>query len=927
MNHGSRPDPRVRLDAWFDEALSLEGDARDALLRRIEAEDAALAMDLRALLRLAAAEDAALPLPAVGPARWAALFDDDAHARDDAPLPGRIGVWTPVARIGHGGMGTVYRVERDADGFHQTGALKLLRPGTESEDFLRRFTEERRILATLTHPGIARLLDGGRSADGRPYLVMEYVDGRPLDRACDERALDIDARIALFLRIADAVAHAHRNLVAHRDLKPGNILIGADGAPKLLDFGIAKAFEARADDPATGEVTVAPTLFQAFTPDYAAPEQVLGHPTSTVTDVYQLGLLLYELLTGHRAQHAQEASPRAIETAVCTTVPPRPSERVGDDDHQRCAARATTPAALRRKLRGDLDNIVSKALRKAPERRYASVAALIEDLERWRRGQTVRARPETWTYRTGKFLKRNAWAVVATTTIFALILGYAITATLQADALARERDRARAETAKAQKTLELLNIVFALSSPRNSGGIQLSARQALDAAWRAIEKELGNEPEMEAELVDAIGNAYREAGEYQTARGLLERGLHASRRLAGSRPLLLARAQRSLGEVLSLQEEFLSAQTHLRAALAGYRAVHGPRHRDIAQTLHLLGVLEERRGDFAAAASLHRDALAMRRGLFGERNPNVAESINRLGLVLRQQGDYAGAEPLLSQALTLRRQLLPQQHPDLLGSLSNVAMIRADLGEYDAAEQLYREALARLIGSLGKDHPEVAIVMGNLALLLQKSGRTADARPLMDEVLRIRRRALGERHPLTAQTLSDMGLLLAGDGDPESAERYYLQALDAFPETHRGRGATVFNLGQLAERRGDFATAERRYREAIVLQRRDFGDDHDRVGADLNRLGVVLHRQGRLAEAETSMRQALAIYRRRLPAGHRRIALVLMPFPALLLERGKRDEAIALLEEALKIRGVALGENDPLTRETADALRRAKRGT
>ncbi len=943
--HGDGEDPRIRLDALFDQALELEGDARAQFLADLDAREPALAAELRALLTLAESpglDASGLTPRALAQPLWQALFDHASGSGElEAPSPTlpfddfNIGVWHALRTLGRGGMGTVYLVERSEGGFRQHGAMKLLRAGADSDEFLRRFEQERQILATLNHEGIARLLDGGRDPQGRPYLVMEYVEGEPIDRACDRERLSIDQRVALFAQVAQAVAYAHRNLIAHRDIKPGNIIVGTDGKAKLLDFGIAKAL---ADEP-LGEEPLTRTALRVFTPDYATPEQVYGQPASTATDVYQLGLLLCELLTGQRAQRVADMSQQTLENAICRAEPVRPSERVAGDDAA-AAARQTTPSALRRKLRGDLDNIVLKALRKEPERRYASAIAMVEDLERWRQGRPVRARAETWGYRSGKFVRRHAWAVAAGVAIVAMIAGYAVTVTIQANALARERDRAQAEAAKAQQVKTLVLRLFEGANPHASGSAQLTARELLDRGWAAIERELGGQPDVQIELLDAVGEAYRQLGVYDSAAALFARSLQIARTEASRQPLLLARALRSQGRIRGELGKYAAAETDLRDALGRYRAAFGADHDEVASTLGDLAHLLDLRGEFADAETLYREALAMRRKLHGERHLSVAKNLGDLGMIMRRQGDYVGAEPLLSQSLSLHRQLLPPQHPEIAYVLSDLAQVRNDLGEYDSAEALYREALASLQNSLGEAHPNVAVTMITLARVLKTRRDFDGARDLLLRALDIRRKALGERHPSIALNLNDIGqtYLESSDSKPghlkttsldhadlDHAERYYREALGIYPADSPGRSMVIFNLGQVAEKRGDFVAAERQYREALVGQRKHYGDEHDRVAMQLNRLGIVLYRQKRLDEAETAMRQALAIYRKRLAAGHQRFAVVLLPLGQLLIERGRAEEAEPLLREALKVRKEAFGENDPRTTEAAQALASATR--
>ncbi|MCF7220549.1 serine/threonine-protein kinase [Marilutibacter chinensis] len=919
------PDPRQRIDALFEQALDLDEAARVALLDRETAGDPALRAEVEALLELAGREAPQLRPDALLEGAllraWAAEHGDGHAAATglDGDASGlQLGHWRLLRRLGQGGMGTVYLAERVNAGFRQLGALKRLHVALGSSEFLHRFAQERQILASLNHPGIARLLDGGRDDDGHPFLVMEYVEGEPLDRYCDDRRLDIGQRLALFVRICEAVAHAHRHLIVHRDIKPSNIVVTADGEVKLLDFGIAKVL-------GDAEAPLQPltrTAMRVFTPEYAAPEQVTGAAATTATDVYQLGLLLYELLGGHRAQETGAGSAAALERAICDSEPVRPSQRI---DSEVAAARGTTASALRRRLRGDLDNIVLKALRKVPERRYDSALALAEDIGRWRRRRPVHARPEGIAYRGWKFVRRHPFGIAASAAMLAMLVAYAVTVTRQANTIAHERDRAQAEATKARQVQALVLQLFEGADPTLSGGTKLSARELLDRGWEGIERELGGQPEARAELLDTVGEAYRQLGEYERAGPLFTQALSIAREHAGTAPLQLARALRSRGRLHSDLGEFEQAEALLRDALAHYRRALGEPHVEIANTLGDLGFMLTRAADYPAAERVHRDALEMRRRLFGNEHPDVADSLVKLGMALRNQGNYAAAEPLLSEALAIRRRLLPPSHPHLAHNMSDLALLRADLGEYDSAESLYRESLTLTAHAHGRRHPHVATVLNNLARLLQAQRRFDEAESLLREALDIRRQALGDIHHTVAMNLNDLGQVRAEAGDLESAEQLYLEALSTYAPDHPWRAATISNLGQLAERRGDLLEAERLYVEALEGQRNHYGADHDRVANVLVPLGTVLHRQGRLDDAEASLRQALDIYRLRLRPGHPRVAGALLPLGLLLAERGRDAEATALLEEAVRIRHAAYGDGDVRTTEATQALTRLRR--
>jgi serine/threonine-protein kinase len=915
---GSDTDARIALDALFERALSMEPPEREALLRDLERDAPAQAVELRELLALAADDSDALQPPRSDAARWQALFDALPETDAATPPAAEIGVWRPLRLLGRGGMGTVHLAERFEGGFRQQGALKLVHGDVDSDEFLQRFAQERQILASLNHPGIARLLDGGRDAAGRPYLVMEYIEGEPLDRHCDARRLGVEERVTLFLQVVHAIGHAHRNLVAHRDLKPTNILVAADGTVKLLDFGIAKVLS----DEAPGAQPLTRTAMRMFTPEYATPEQVLGETAAASADIYQLGLLLYELLTGHRAQRVEGFSQRALEDAICRSAIVPPSARVADADDALCAQRGTTPAALRRKLRGDLDNILLKALRKEPERRYASAGDLADDLDRWRTGLPIRARPETFRYVTAKFVRRHAWAVTAAATIVLLLVGYAVTATLQSKALARERDRARAEAIKARQVQSLVLRLFQGADPVAAGGVRMSARDLLDRGWIGIESELRGQPEIQAEVLDTIGEAYRNLGEYDRAEPLLDRGLAISRGLVPRDPAALSRALASRGRLGIDVGDFQRGKALLEEALRLRRQAQPPNPLGVAATLTDLGLLSNRSGNPAAAEAFYRESLDIRRRTLGPEHPLVAANLDDLGIVRREQARYEEARTLYAQALAIYRKRLPPTHPHLAESLSNLALAHSDLGDYANAERLYREAQQRLRRSLGDQHPAVAINMNNLARVLQTKRDFEGARRQLEGALAIRREALGERHPMVALNMNDLGLLAFESGALDEAERHYRRALDAYAPDNPWRSATVFNLARLFEERGDLAAAERGYREALDAQRAQYGADHDRVATDLNRLGVVLHKQGRLEEAEAAMRESLAIFRKRLPADHPRLATAALTLGRLLLDRKRAEEAAPLLREALAIRDKAYGDKDPRTQDARKAADR-----
>ena len=687
-----------------------------------------------------------------------ALFDRDFVGEALAALEGEepetsglagkhVGAYELVEEVGRGGMGSVYRAER-ADGlFEQEVAVKLMRQELETDVLRRRFEQERQILARLQHEGIARLFGGGVTDEGQPYLVMEYVEGLPITTYCDRHGLSVARRLRLFRDVCAAVHYAHQHLVIHRDLKPSNILVaGAEGpagaAPqvKLLDFGIARPLDT---DEGEGALPLTRTGGRMMTLEYAAPEQVRGDPTTTATDVYALGVLLYELLTGRRPYEVRGLSPGEAERVICTAVPERPSTAV-----TRLSDVQTSPATQRR-LRGDLDNVVLKALRKEPERRYASVAELSEDLRRHEAGLPIEARSDTARYRLAKFTRRHRWGVAAAALLLLSLVGGLTATAWQAQRAMRERDRAQAEAAKAERINQFLQDMLVSANPYDEGARDVTVVEVLGRASAQLDTALADQPEVRAAALASLGLTYIGLG-----------------RLA-------------------------EAEQHLRRALALQEAALSPNHPDVGDTAANLALALQDQGKFAEADSLFRRVLVVNRAAFGEVNKEYATALSNLATFLFARGDttdLAEAESLQWRAFEIDRELFGERHRDVAVDLGNLATLRSVRGDDEEAETLYRRALDINRDLLGDRHAATLTDMNNLGVTLAQLGRHAEAETLLREVLRLRRETLGETHPHVANTLLLLGRIRQMQADPTEAAEHYRAALailePRYPEDH-----------------------------------------------------------------------------------------------------------------------------------------------
>ena len=836
-DRADRPSAPSAVRALFESLLDLAPAQREARLTAIAADDPDLARAARELL----AADADLPEDAFVAAGLPTGALPDSAA--EVPPPSRVGPYRVLRRLGEGGMGEVFLARRDDGQFEQEVALKLLRPGLGTAELVSRFLRERQILARLEHPHIARLIDGGLAEDGRPYFAMEVVEGEPLTAWCARRESPIEERLRLLLTVCDAVEYAHRNLVVHRDLKPSNVLVTAEGNVKLLDFGVAKVLESE------DEGSLTRTELRAMTPAYAAPEQVLGGAVSTATDVYSLGVLLFELLTGGCLTPRRGRTAAELAGEVTRETAERPSSRVMSGS----TATELVRRRQARRLRGDLDTIALTALRREPERRYPSAAALAADLRAFLAGRPVTARPDTLGYRATKFVRRHRFGVGAAL-LLAVAIAAGISGTLYQSRVATLNAR------RAQRIDELLLDMFRSADPTQSAGATITARQILDQGAAKVAAELADDPEIRAPMLDSLATV-------QLSLGLLP-----------------------------------EAETAARQAVAARRSLGGD---DVATagSLAILGDALTRRDRHAEAGETLEEALRIARARAGEDAVETAR-VELLSATLHNlQGDFPGAEKLARAALAVDERHLGRDHADTVGAVEKLAEILSGEGRYAEAEGYARRALAarEAAGGSGAYAASTAhLLLGNL---LNKEKRFADAERELRRAVELRRATLGPDHPAVLAATIPLAAALGDSGDVDEARRLDEHVLEVRRRTQdrSGIAEVLDDLGTFDCEFGDFPSAERRFAEARAIWSEVLGPDNpDTLMVQINQVYVLNH-LGRAEEAVALGRSTLAVQRRIFGPGNPELVPPLNLVADALLQRGKIDDAMALHREALAI--------------------------
>jgi len=796
---------------------------------------------------------------------------------DAADDPSRLGPYRVIRRLGRGGMGTVYLAEHRAEGFTREVAVKVVRRGLDTDDVLARFRSERQILARLTHPNIAALLDVGAMDDGRPYLVVEHVAGVPLREWCEGRALGLDERLRLMVEICDAVDHAHRHLVVHRDLKPGNVLVTAEGTPKLLDFGIAKILEpgGRAATGLTREGQRVLTL------GYASPEQIRGDPVTTAVDVYALGVILYEMIAGVHPVEARLEQPRdqwsrgAVERAVTEADPPPPGAAAA---RGRSRPGGAPEGAGEVRIDHDLDTVVLKALAREPDERYPSAGALSDDLRRYLAGFPVEARPSSALYRASRFTRRNPWLVTAVASALVILVASTALVAYQSSRILAESERVARERDKALEVRSFLLESFGATGPDQPAGDAVTVRTLLDNRAATVDADFADDPEMRAEMRMVLAEAYDRLGLHAQAEPLAREALELRRTLFGGPHADVATSLNLLGWILHQSGRTDEAEPLLREAVTVGRRVFADRADErLARALNDLGVAREAVGAYEEAEALYRESLAERREAVGPGDQAMAVTRSNLAVVLYRLGKMEEAVDAAEDALERFRAAFGPDHQRSTIVQSNLAAMRFEMNDYAGAEREHREILERRRRTLGPEHPQVAFSMTMLANDLIAQDRPEEAEPLVVEALAIQRSALGERHPDVASTVEVLGEIRLARGSPDEAVRHFEVALD--------------------------------------LTREHRGDRHPDVAGTLGRIGKAHLEGGRLDEAVKAFEDAYELYREVLGVDHFRTVDMALELASRLVTLGDSARAAELADEGAGALGRAgVGEDHWLSR-------------
>jgi serine/threonine protein kinase/tetratricopeptide (TPR) repeat protein len=824
-----------KVQSLFHEAADMPASQRRVFLETQCGDDAALVSEILDLLE----EDA----------RGGSLLDGDvaevaSRILDDSS-PGSLpfkefGPYKIKQALGEGGMGVVYLAEREDLG--NEVAVKILRDAWVSPARRERFNAEQRTLAQLNHPSIARLYDADTSPDGTPFFVMEYVEGVPLTEFCKTQKCSIPARLRLFRAVCEAVLYAHQHAVIHRDLKPSNILVKADGSVRLLDFGIAKHLENLGE---LVEQTI--TGLRMMTPAYAAPEQIRGEQVGIQSDVYSLGVVLYELLTGRLPFDFSNCTPAQAEKILTEQEAEKPSEVA-----EKTAASAETNGSAvtaSRTAWADLDVLCLTAMRKDPQRRYQSVEALIRDVDHYLEGEPLEARRDTWHYTLGKFVRRHWQLVSATAAMFLLLVGLVIFYTVR---LTRARNAAVTQAARTQRIQRFMLNLFQGGDPSAGPADDLRVVTLLDRGVQEA-RSLDAEPAVQAELYETLGGICQKLGKLEQADTLMESALAKREALYGPDSTETAKGLLALGSLRAAEARYGDAERLIRQALDRDKRHLPANDPAVAKAMLALGGVLEDRGNYDQSIAILEQTVRLY-STHGSEPADLADSLYELANAYFYAGSYQRSEEINERVLTMYKQIYGERHPRVADVLINLGAIRLDLGHYPEAEQYDRQALDIVQAWYGKDNPETATDLTILARSLVYQKRFAEASDLLQQSLAIKERTFGKVHPSVASTLNELGSVALQEGKYDAAEQYFERMADIYRteygEQHYLFATALSNLASAYTAQQQWTRAEKLYRHAIPIYTQSQSPTHINTGIARIKLGRTLLRQQRYAEAE-----------------------------------------------------------------------------
>lgn len=822
-----------QVQALFQQAADQPTSQRLSFLMGASGGDEQLVADVQALLD----EDARASLLDRPLAQVAVrILEPDSEA---AASSVEFGPYRVRELLGEGGMGVVYLAERDDLG--SRAAIKLLRDAWMSPARRGRFAVEQRTLAQLSHPSIARLYDADTLADGTPWFAMEYVEGVPLTEYFRQHKCPLAERLRLFESVCEAVRYAHSRAIIHRDLKPSNILVQSDGSVKLLDFGIAKQLD-RHDSPADQTLTG----LRLMTPAYAAPEQIRGEPPGTYTDVYALGVILYELLTGRLPFDLSNQSPGEAEAIILNQEPEKPSllaKRIRNVDEY-------GSAPLPKASWADLDVLCLTAMHKNSERRYRSVDAFIRDINHYLGGEPLYARPDTISYRIGKFVRRNRRPVVSTALVLAGIVGLIVFYTVR---LTAARNSALAEAARTQRVLRFTLNLFNGGDKQAGPASNLRVMTLIDRGIQEA-KTLDRDPAVQAELYETLGEVYQKLGIFDRADSLLSLALERRRSIHGANQVQVAESLIKLGLLRADQAKFDESERLIREGLELTKTSVGPGHPAIGMATDALGEVLEQRGTYDEAVRVLKEAVRLR-SVPGADEADLADSQLELANTYFYAGRYRESQSLDEQLLITHRQLYGSRHPLVAEDLINLGAIQQELGRYKDAEAFDRKALDITQAFYGEDHYKTALNLTLIARALVKQQRYDDATLMLRRALAIQEKVFGPNHPRVASPLNELGSIALMRDQFDEAQTCFRRMLNIYRSAYKGKhyliGVALANLGSVFMARKDNARAEPFFREALAMYAQTLPPGSLNEAITRIKLGRALVRQNRFAEAET----------------------------------------------------------------------------